>query len=229
MTFGVSLDFFNTLVEIDLDVPTIGGRLTELGFPCSAAVEMIWNSNGFDGQATHNPSEVRYADWHRSNIVALSKLCGVPEADVERVSDELLALDKQWTVRARDGAIELLSAIRNSGLRYCILTNWDYPLAPYLEMAGLDPIPAVISAETGFRKPMVQAFDRARALMKIDPINHVHIGDSWNADVVGAIRSGARAIWIIDQPPTIRLPTSIVASNLLDASERLGELLAGTA
>lgn len=228
MTVGISLDFFDTLVEIDVDVPTIGERLTELGFPCSAAVERIWNSSGFDGQSTHDPGKVSYANWRRSNIVALSRLCGVPDSKVERVTDELLALDMQWTVRARGGASELLSAIRSAGLQFCILTNWDYPLAPYLEMAGFDPIPAITSAETGFRKPMVEAFERARALMNVGPIDHVHIGDSWNADVVGAVRSGARAIWLTDRPPAIPMPRSIVTSNLLDAPERLGELLSGT-
>lgn len=225
MTTGISLDFFDTLVEIDRDVPTIGAALTSLGFPCSPEVEGIWNSNGFDGQNTHDPDHGRYEDWRRDSIVALVALCGVPDARVEAITDELLTLDRQWTVRARDGAAELLEAIRRADARACILTNWDYPLEPYFEMAGLDSIVAITSAELGFRKPMVRAFEKARALMGVVPADHIHIGDSWAADVVGAVRSGARALWVTDCPPAEPLPRTIVAAQLKDAPRYLAAML----
>ena len=47
--------------------------------------------------------------------------------------------------------------------------------------------------------------------MGVEPGRHIHIGDSWAADVVGAIRSGAWAIWVVDAIPSDPLPTRIRA------------------
>jgi FMN phosphatase YigB (HAD superfamily) len=226
MRSGISLDFYNTLVEIDRDVPTIGAALTARGFPCSPAVEAIWNSSGFDGQATCDPEGGGYDAWRSHAIRQLVALCGAPPSVAASMADELLALDRKWTVRARDGASALLQAIKDMNLACCILTNWDYPIAPYLEMAGLDPaIPAITSAELGFRKPNVEAFERARRLMGVDAGHHIHIGDDWMADVAGAIRSGARAIWITDTPPADPLPAAIMASRVTDVPNLLAKVV----
>lgn len=227
MKIGVSIDFFDTLVEIDGDVPTIAEALTGLGYPCSPEVERIWNSPGFDGQATVDENGGTYDDWRRAAIAKLVDLCGVASAEVETVTTHLLKLDRQWTVRARDGAHTLIAAIDGAGASSCILTNWDYPLRPYLEMAGFDPaIPTVTSAEIGIRKPNVEAFARARARMGVCAEGHIHIGDSWTADVAGAIRSGARAIWVTDDLPGEPLPERIVAAPMPEVPKVLLEMMA---
>jgi FMN phosphatase YigB (HAD superfamily) len=38
----------------------------------------------------------------------------------------------------------------------------------------------------------------------------VHIGDSWNCDVLGATAAGLRAIWISSQPMPHRSPEGLV-------------------
>lgn len=224
---GVSIDFFDTLVEIDEDVPTLAEALTSLGYPCSPAVENIWNSPGFDGQTTIDEAGGTYEDWRRAAIAELALLCGVPDAEIETVTTHLLKLDRQWTVRARPGAHDLIATINGATASSCILTNWDYPLAPYLEMAGFDPaIPAITSAEIGIRKPNVEAFAHARARMQVSAAGHIHIGDSWTADVAGAIRSGAQAIWVTDTRPRELLPERIVAAALPEVPKRLLEMMA---
>ena len=196
---GISLDFYNSLVELDQDVPTIAQALSAMGYPCSPRIEAIWSSTGFDGQVTHDPSTGDYVTWRRSALGRLAKLCGAPNDEIADLVDSLLALDQSWTVRARADAA-LIADLREHRLPHCILTNWDYSLTPYLTMAGLPPdIKVITSAQLGVRKPHSEMFVAARCDMHVPPERHIHVGDDWQADVVGAIRSGAWAIWITDE------------------------------
>jgi FMN phosphatase YigB (HAD superfamily) len=222
---GVSLDFFGTLVEIDEDVPTVALALTEMGLPCTPEVEAIWNSTGFDGQHTHDPESESYDSWRRAGLKALVELCGSPTSGSSAIADRLLELDRKWTVRRRPGADRLLDAIDYLGAQRCILSNWDYAIEPYLEMAGLPVLPALTSAAIGARKPAVYAFQRARELLGVAPNEHIHVGDDWNADVVGSIRSGAWALWITEDEAAF-LPRRIVRCRMGEAPEALVRLVA---
>lgn len=52
------------------------------------------------------------------------------------------------------------------------------------------------SYELGAAKPDVAAFDAVADAHDVDPEDLVHVGDSWQADVLGALDAGARAVWI---------------------------------
>lgn len=52
------------------------------------------------------------------------------------------------------------------------------------------------SAEVGYRKPHPFIFKRALREMKSNPENTLMIGDRLDADVIGALRLGLKAIWI---------------------------------
>jgi FMN phosphatase YigB (HAD superfamily) len=229
---GVSLDFYNTLVEIDRDAPTMAQALSTRGYPCSAQVEAIWNSHGFDGQHTNDSKQTSYDAWRRRALGSLVALCGATQSEAGSLVDELLRLDQTWTVKARPGAGELLAWLRHRGLPHCILTNWDYPIASYLAMADLPKdLLSITSAELGLRKPLEAAFAQARRSLGVSPGRHIHIGDSWRADVVGAIRSGAWAIWVTESLPADPLPRRIrvctsnsLLRTLSDLIEDLGRL-----
>lgn len=208
---GISLDFYDSLVELDEDVPTIAQALSAKGYPCSPRIEGIWSSAGFDGQVTHDPANGDYSTWRRAALGQLAKLCGAPDAEIADLVEGLLALDQCWTVRARADAA-LIADLREHRLPHCILTNWDYPLMPYLTMAGLPAdMRAITSAQLGVRKPHAEIFAAARRDLGVTPECHIHVGDDWQADVVGAIRSGAWAIWITDEIEPSDLPSRIVA------------------
>jgi FMN phosphatase YigB (HAD superfamily) len=52
------------------------------------------------------------------------------------------------------------------------------------------------SCRTGYAKPDGRAFEAVSAQLGIDMSNMVHIGDSWECDVLGALAVGATAIWL---------------------------------
>lgn len=226
MTIGVSFDLFDTLFELDKDVPTIGAALTERGYPCAPSVEAIWNSPGFDGRRTHDPKRETYEAWRHRCITHLAALCGAPAGTAPNLATELIALDQTWTVRRTGQASALLAAAHVGDTTTCLLSNWDYPLRPYLAMASLPlDLPAIVSAEIGYRKPHPEAFAHARAILQVAPERHIHVGDDWRADVLGAIQSGAWALWLTDTEPQ-SLPSRIVAVRPEDAASRLSALIA---
>jgi len=54
----------------------------------------------------------------------------------------------------------------------------------------------VVSADVGVLKPAVEIFDVACARLATDPARCVHVGDSREADVLGATAAGMTAVWI---------------------------------
>jgi putative hydrolase of the HAD superfamily len=53
----------------------------------------------------------------------------------------------------------------------------------------------VISDEVGYRKPDPRIFEIALKLLNRKPEECLHIGDSYNADVIGAKKAGFQACW----------------------------------
>jgi HAD superfamily hydrolase (TIGR01509 family) len=99
-----------------------------------------------------------------------------------------------WKVRS--GAIDLLAAIRATGRKVGVLSNWQASLGEVLRATGLDRHvdAVVVSTTAGVAKPSAMAFHAVAEALSI-PVGHlVHVGDDPVDDVGGALRAGARAI-----------------------------------
>jgi len=57
----------------------------------------------------------------------------------------------------------------------------------------------VISGAVGFRKPNPRIFNYALERLNADPCEAVHVGDSFEEDIVGAKNVGMKAIWICEE------------------------------
>ena len=197
----MTLDFFGTLVEVADGRPTISELLTGIGLTCSPEVEAIWDSPGFDGQQT--PAGTEYELWRVNNLRRLVSFVGAAPGQVDELVRLVLKNDREWTVRRKSGALELLDVLEDLGLPYVLCTNWDYDLRPYLTQAGLPvALPHLTSAEVGARKPNAAIFTRCLERLRCEATHGIHVGDSWSADVVGALRVGMRAVHLTDQPAT---------------------------
>jgi HAD superfamily hydrolase (TIGR01549 family) len=66
-----------------------------------------------------------------------------------------------------------------------------------VRLCGFEPFvdALVVSEEEGVSKPDPEIFRRALARLQTSPDEAVMIGDSWTADIEGAIAAGIRAIW----------------------------------
>ncbi|MEO5823794.1 MAG: HAD-IA family hydrolase [Vicinamibacteraceae bacterium] len=96
------------------------------------------------------------------------------------------------------GVREGLAALRARGLRLVAVSNSDGSAEAVLCAAGLrDDFDAVIDSHlVGFSKPDPRLFDAARAVVDVEPQQVVHIGDLYDADIVGAQAAGIAAILI---------------------------------
>ena len=139
------------------------------------------------------------------------------EADLGVVTDALVASIR---FSPYPDAVATLHALRERGLRLLVLSNWDFSLHEMLASTGLDVLVdgAVSSAEYGTAKPDPAIFAHALALVGVDAHDAWHVGDSAEADVVGARAAGVKPIYVArDDTPA---PAGVVTI------DELGELLA---
>jgi putative hydrolase of the HAD superfamily len=121
------------------------------------------------------------------------------------VAPELLA-------EAMEAYIELLprslplpekvpALLERLGARYRLGVITNYPYSPgsrhLLEVTGLTRFFScvIISADWEFVKPHPVLFRRAALELDVEPENVVHVGDDWEADIIGATRSGLRSVY----------------------------------
>jgi FMN phosphatase YigB (HAD superfamily) len=115
-----------------------------------------------------------------------------------------------------------------------VITN--YPYSPgtrrLLAGSGLDRFfrTVVISADWGFVKPHPLLFREAARGLGVEPGALVHVGDDWEADVIGAARAGARSVYFTglrDEPDPLRDNPEGRPLAVVDDLARLPEVLAG--
>ncbi len=101
---------------------------------------------------------------------------------------------------AEEDAVPTLRALRDNGFHTGVISNAsDEDNAQVLvDIGGLRPYLEYIvtSAAFGTRKPDPSIFQLALNFFHIDPREAVMVGDTPEADIVGAHRSGMQGIWI---------------------------------
>jgi HAD superfamily hydrolase (TIGR01549 family) len=190
----VTFDAGQTLIELDLRF--MARRLLERGVAVepaalAAAAPAAWRRyDALVDSAAGQP-------W-RALISALLTGARVDPAGVPALVDWLW--DEQpranlWRAQI-PGMVALARALAGRGVAVAVLSNSEGRLAELLAEIGIaDAFAAVIdSGRFGIEKPDRRIFDHARALLGVDEPG-IHIGDSWPADVAGALGAGWRAIW----------------------------------
>jgi len=114
-----------------------------------------------------------------------------------------------------------LRSLRRWGKTLAVVSNWDPALPTLLAELGLAEFFAFIlpSAEIGVEKPDGRIFSLALQRLGLEPQEVVHIGDSYEADVVGARAVGITPI-LLDRQDKARYQDVIRIG-------RLTELIAG--
>jgi 2-haloalkanoic acid dehalogenase type II len=115
-----------------------------------------------------------------------------------------------------------LDVLTGRGLRLGVVSNWDAGLPEILADLGVaDRFTAVaVSAVVGARKPDPRIFRQALDALGCEPGRALHVGNSWDEDIVGAHAAGLAAV-LIDRTG------SGGASHTIRSLVELPELLAG--
>ena len=158
-----------------------------------------------------------WIDYHRE----LLGYCAARPADVDRAEAVYRAFTAALDWRVYDEVRPLLAAIRDRGLMIGVVSNWTGDLDDVLERVGLrESVDFVLdSARIGYEKPHADIFREALGRARCEPGDALHVGDSPEHDVEGALAAGLRAVLLdrhdrhatFDRAPRVRSLDEVVA------------------
>jgi HAD superfamily hydrolase (TIGR01509 family) len=143
----------------------------------------------------------------RDSLSALRRRCAEVMREALPPSGRLAALSVEALTDALLSALRFdaypdarpaLIRARQAGARIIVVSNWDVSLADVLERVGLAPLVdgVVTSAAVGAAKPAPAIFAHALGLAGVTAEHALHVGDSLDEDVRGALACGIRAVLV---------------------------------
>ena len=131
------------------------------------------------------------------------------EKHVEQIAWELLQsghyLFAASSATLYDDVVPTLQHLRDAGFKLAIVSNWDTPLDPLTERLGVaeyfDAIVASHDTRVRSEKPDPHIFNYALAAVGVSAAEAVHVGDTYEADIVGARTVGIRPV-LLDRDGT---------------------------
>jgi putative hydrolase of the HAD superfamily len=225
------LDALGTLVELEPPVEPLRRELRELGVEVSAAEAAVALRAEIAFYRAHHAEasdRVRLEDLRRRATIALREALP-PAAAALPLGALTEALLAALRFRPFDEVPDVLRAARERGVRLVVVSNWDVSLHDVLEETGLAPLldGVVTSAELGSAKPDGRIFARGLQTAGVAPEEAVHVGDSVEHDVAGALAAGIEPLLVIRDgttpdapvPPAVRtIPTLRPLLDLLDGA-----------
>jgi putative hydrolase of the HAD superfamily len=120
-----------------------------------------------------------------------------PEAEAAAAIAALYRDTYRAVRRAIAGAAALLGAIERHASIAIVSNNLLEEQQDKLKTCGLDRFVdvLVVSEEAGVSKPDPAIFRIALERLRVLPAEAVMVGDSWQADIEGALAAGVHAIW----------------------------------
>ena len=131
------------------------------------------------------------------------------ETHVEQIAWELLQsghyLFAANSATLYDDVVPTLQYFRDKGFKLAIVSNWDTPLDPLTERLGIaqyfDAIVASHDVRVRSEKPDPHIFNYALTAVGVSAEEAIHVGDTYEADIVGARGVGIRPI-LLDRDKT---------------------------
>ena len=147
---------------------------------------------------------------------------------VEQIAWELLQ-SGHFLFAANSGmlysdVVPTLQRLRDAGFKLAIVSNWESPLDPLTERFGIakyfDAVVASHDVRVRSEKPDPHIFSYALAAVGVSAEEVVHVGDTYEADIVGAENVGIRPI-LLDRDGTQAGKWGETIQTLSDLSELL--------
>jgi putative hydrolase of the HAD superfamily len=123
--------------------------------------------------------------------------------------------------RPIEDMVALARELAGAGVAVAVLSNSEGRLAELLEEIGLAApfVEIVDSGRLGIEKPDRRIFEHA--LARTGCTAGIHIGDSWAADVAGALGAGWRAVWYGRRAAPVDEPRVAVAQSAAEVRAAL--------
>src|SRR5450755_5129470 len=199
---AVTFDFGQTLAELDhaflaLRAESLGAELDST--MAHAATVAAWRAYGAAKSLGHARA------W-QAMMLALLRGGGLrPKSGqnepqyAEKIAQQLWAAQptKNLWRKPIAGMFELVHELRARHIPVGIISNSEGRLAELVEELGESASFQVVvdSGRVGIDKPDARIFEHAAQALGTPLSEIVHVGDAWEADVIGARKAGAQAIW----------------------------------
>lgn len=195
---AVLLDALGTLVELRPPWPALVAELAARGAPvteeearAALLAEMAYYRAHHDEATGERELEAlrdRCAEVLRAALPVHARA-------VDDLRGALLASLRFEAYPEVPGVLEELGRM---GVARVVVSNWDVSLHAVLAQTGLAALldGAVISAQEGVAKPDPEIFARALAVAGVRAEEAVHVGDTAEVDIAGALAAGVRAVHV---------------------------------
>lgn len=199
---AVTFDYGQTIAR--LDTAFLSRRVAERGAVVApaaldAAMGDAWDA--YDGAIQAGISDHPWALFMRHLLGG----AGVASRSARPLADWLFHEQPQNNLWRRPipGMLELVRDVRDAGVAVGIISNSEGHLAELIDELGWrDLFPVVAdSGRFGFDKPDPRIFHWTCEQLGVEPGQTIHVGDSWPADVAGALAVGMRVIHVASERP----------------------------
>lgn len=163
-------------------------------------------------------------DWWRDLVRRVLDLTGSRIGDFDGFFEKLLhyyAQGEAW--ECFPDAPPALRALRTRGCRLAVVSNFDSRLPGILRVLGIwNHMDAIVySSEAGSAKPDPAIFRRALAVLDVTPGQAIHVGDSAEADLGGAVAAGIEGL-LIRRGDAPAIGSETVIRSLEELPSRIG-------
>ena len=205
---GIQVVFFDvggTLLHVKTSVGTVYAERAALqGISVSAAeldrnFRVAWDHSAERSFARNYvcSDPILREEWR--HIVRETFGGKVTEAQLEPLFDDLyrcFSSADAWDLVP--GARETFAHLKRRGLKLGVLSNWDSRLVKMLERLAIKDVfdVLVISHGVGFEKPHPEIFLEALRRAGTAQARALHVGDSYEADILPAKTLGMRTLWL---------------------------------
>ena len=222
---ALGFDFGQTLAELDFEF--LARRVRERGATFDARAAAANSKSAWDIYG-EKKNEGHALAW-RAMIEALLTGGGVPPEASAELGTWLWQEQPRHNLWRRPipGMIELVRELKRAGTPIAIISNSEGHLAELVDELGWsrDFDVVVDSGQLGIDKPDARIFAHACDALGVVTHELVHVGDAWEADVIGAVGAAASAVWFDARHRERRLPERVYgAGSALELREVLARL-----
>ena len=199
---AVTFDFGQTLAELDHEfmakrVLGFGGELDPVA--AKSGTVAAWHAYGAAKSLGHARAwQAMILEYLRAG--GLHKRRGAADSRYpEKIAQLLWDAQPEQNLWRKPipGMFELVERLSSRGVPVGIISNSEGRLAELVDELGHGALfPVVVdSGRLGIDKPDPRIFQHTAERLSVPLASIVHVGDAWEADVLGARGAGAEAIW----------------------------------
>lgn len=215
---AVTFDFGQTLAELDHDylmrrAHSFGAELDPAH--SYAATVSAWHAYGAAKALGHARAwQAMMLEILRGGGVRKIRAEAADPKYAEKIAQQLWDAQPTHNLWRKPiaGMFELVAELREKQVPVGIISNSEGHLAELVEELGYGSLFSVVidSGRVGVDKPNPRIFQLAADALAVNLSQIVHVGDAWEADVLGARAAGADAIWFTPTDDR-ELPAGVVA------------------